>query len=83
MTQDEERNRRKREPAYAYIQRAYGRAFKIGQRVAFVEEGCRRREGVVRRPIASAEHYVAILFDGDRHKVPCHPTSVEVIHDTR
>lgn len=65
--------------SYAYIERAYGLTFIVGQRVAFVEEGCPRREGLVQRPISSAEHYVAVLFDGDKHKVPCHPTSVEPI----
>lgn len=63
--------------AYDYIKRAYGLTFKVGQRVAFVEEGCPRREGIVRRSISSAEHYVAVLFDGDRNKVPCHPRSLE------
>lgn len=65
--------------AYAYIEQAYGVSFKVGQRVAFVEEGCARREGVVRRPMSGAEHYVAVEFDGTKHKVPCHPRSVEAI----
>lgn len=64
---------------YGYIERAYGLSFKVGDRVAFVEEGCPRREGVVRKPISSAEHYVAVRFDGEAHKSPCHPKSVQVL----
>lgn len=66
--------------AYDYIERAYGLSFKVGQRVAFAEEGSARREGIVRRPISSAEQYVAVEFDGERHKSPCHPRSLEVIN---
>ena len=62
---------------YAYIEQRYGLAFKVGERVEFVEEGCARREGVVRRPFSSAEHYVAVLFNGARDRVPCHPTSLK------
>lgn len=62
--------------AYDYIERAYGLTFDVGQRVTFVEDGCEQREGVVSKPIPSAEHYVAVLFDGDEDVMPCHPRSV-------
>lgn len=63
--------------AYDYIERAYGRAFKPGQRVRFTEyEDC---YGTVTRTRGDPR-YVKIRFDSDKpgqrpHR--CHPLSVE------
>lgn len=61
---------------YSYIERAYGRTFKRGQRIRFDEDG---REGKVVNCRTSSEHYVNVVFDGDRWKSLCHPLSVTVL----
>ena len=63
---------------YTYIESAYGRKFKAGQRVRFTEG--RERFGVV-RGVRDDPQYVKVLFD-DGHIGPCHPSSLEVVPAT-
>lgn len=50
----------------------------IGQRIRFDEDG---RFGFVVRCRRSSEHYVNVVFDGEKHKSLCHPMSVTVLRD--
>lgn len=60
--------------AYEYIRRSYGLDFTPGDYVRHTET-C--RVGRVARESASAGHYVQVIFDGDRHALPCHPAALE------
>lgn len=62
---------------YTYIQRAYGKTFKAGQRIRFTEYKGERGLGVVRR-VRGDPQYVSVKFD-DGHVGNCHPDSVEVL----
>lgn len=63
---------------YDYVKRAYGVDPVVGQRVRHTELSGPRALGAVALP-GSAEHYVYVRFDGDRHSSPCHPTALEYI----
>lgn len=58
---------------YTYIERAYGRVFKPGQRIVFTEYN--NKPGRVMRPKGDPQ-YVRVLFD-DGKIGDCHPESVE------
>ena len=58
---------------YTYIERAYGRAFKPGQKIVFTEYA--NKQGTVIRPHGNPQ-YVRVRFD-DGAVGDCHPLSVE------
>lgn len=66
------------EQPYAYVRRTYGVDPVIGKRVRFTEtarDGQSTMGTITRRQ--SYDQYVYVLFDGERHAVPCHPTSLD------
>jgi hypothetical protein len=61
--------------AYEYVKQMYGVPVEVGQRVEFIEGGQRGKFGTVVRK-RNYDHYVHVRFDGFKHDVPCHPTSL-------
>lgn len=66
------------EPPHAYVRRAYGVTPEPGARVRFIEtdRGGRSTFGTIARR-RSYDNHVYVLFDGERHPMPCHPTSLD------
>lgn len=62
--------------AYHYIERAYGKTFKAGQRVRFTEYEGDRSLGTVARAVGDPQ-YVRVKFDHDGQTGDCHPASLE------
>lgn len=64
--------------AYDYIQRAYGLAYKPGQRVKHTVTG---HSGEVRRESkVMGLHYVMVRCDGQKHSLPCHPEELNAVN---
>ncbi|MGR4927230.1 hypothetical protein ACIPUD_10490 [Bradyrhizobium sp. CAR08] len=65
---------------YDYIQRTYGVTPIVGERIKHhvVTKG-----GTITKEDPSASHYVQVLFDGDRHPLPCHPTEMDYLRTRR
>lgn len=64
--------------SYAYIQRTYGVAPRVGQRVRFNEgPPAAHKLGTVAREDPGCAHYVMVRFDGKRHASPCHPRALD------
>lgn len=59
--------------SYSYILRRYGIEVPVG---GFVQHNVTGRFGEV-RPATGDTHYVQVLFEGDRHTMPCHPEELE------
>lgn len=59
--------------SYGYIRRTYGVSPTVGARV---QHTVTNRYGVIAREDKSRGHYVQVRFDGWRHRMPCHPTSL-------
>lgn len=62
--------------AYAYIEKAYGLTFRVGERVL---HAVTKKIGTVKREDPGMGHYVMVAFDGQRFALPCHPN--ELIKD--
>lgn len=58
---------------YAYVRRTYGVNPGIGQRVRHTETG---RWGTIAKPNGDTQ-YVRVNFDGDKHIMNSHPTSLD------
>jgi hypothetical protein len=63
-------------PSYAYIRQQYGLSFEPDQ---IVGHTVTKRFGTVKRESRSQGHYVQVLFEGDRHALPCHPEELRVL----
>lgn len=62
--------------AYEYIKRTYPVTPKVGERV---KHHATKKEGTISREDRSASHYVQVLFDGEAHPLPCHPTEMDYL----
>lgn len=60
--------------SYDYVKRAYGVNPVVGMRVRHNEID---KWGTIAREGRSAQHYVMVRFDGQKHASPCHPTSLD------
>lgn len=60
--------------SYDYIRRAYGIEVPINRIVQHTVTG---RFGIVRPVGPSHQHYVKVLFEGDRHVSNCHPEELD------
>lgn len=58
---------------YDYIRGYYDFKPIVGRRVMHDET---RKEGVITREKRSHGHYVQVRFDGMKHSLPCHPSSL-------
>lgn len=61
---------------YDYIKRAYPVNPKVGERVRHTETD---KLGTISREDRTASHYVQVVFDGQSHALPCHPTALEYL----
>lgn len=64
--------------AYEYVRKTYGVNPVPGARVRFTEtnRGGQSTLGTIARR-KSYDHHVYVLFDGEKHPMPCHPTSLD------
>lgn len=63
--------------AYEYVKRTYSATPKIGERV---RHHVTKKEGTIAEEDRSMSHYVQVLFDGNDHALPCHPTEIDYLH---
>lgn len=63
--------------SYDYVRQAYGVNPVVGERV---RHHTRRagKDGTIARE-RSPNHYVHVLFDGEKHALPCHPTEMDYL----
>jgi hypothetical protein len=61
--------------AYEYVKRTYGVNPVPGERVRLENT---QREGTIARR-TSYDHHVWVVFDGQKHALPCHPRSLEYL----
>lgn len=59
--------------SYSYVRQRYGIEVPVGQ---FVQHTVTGRFGEI-RPANGDEHYVQVMFEGDRHTMPCHPGELD------
>jgi len=64
--------------SYDYIRNYYGVEITVNHIVRHTVTG---RMGTIMPEKASAGHYVQVLFQGDKHMLPCHPTELESVDD--
>ncbi|MCM2431974.1 hypothetical protein [Agrobacterium rosae] len=64
--------------SYDYIRNRYGVEVTVNQLVQHTVTG---RIGTIMPEHASAGHYVQVLFQGDKHMLPCHPQELETVND--
>ncbi len=68
-------NNRFRPEGYDYVRRAYGVDPRPGSRVRHTETG--EYGTIARLRPKDAAHYVHVVFDGQKHSAPCHPTALD------
>ena len=64
--------------SYDYIRYYYGVEITVNHIIRHTVTG---RIGTIMPENASAGHYVQVLFQGDKHQLPCHPLELEAVDD--
>ncbi len=64
--------------SYDYIRSRFGVEVDINHLVRHTITG---RIGTIMPENASAGHYVQVLFQGDKHMLPCHPQELETVDE--